>query len=172
MAENTEPRGDAELARVRVVERYGIVDMPVDVGVGRIAALAAQFFDAPMATVSIVDRDRIWFAAAHGLGQGVRQVARDDGLCASVILSDTPFAVNDALTDSRTANNRFVHEHQIRFYAGAPLLTFDGYLLERWLSWIEKRAPRRSKTWPSCRILRRLSWSSLSCDCPLLMLSA
>jgi phosphoserine phosphatase RsbU/P len=129
MTENVEPRGDAEVARVRAVERYQIADMPPDAGLELIAALAAQFFDAPIATVSIVHRDRIWFSAAHGLGRGVRQVAREEGLCGSVILSDPPFVVSDALTDSRTANNRFVHEHQIRFYAGAPIVTFDGYRL-------------------------------------------
>jgi phosphoserine phosphatase RsbU/P len=127
--ENAELPGSAEAARVRAVQQYRIVDVPPDAGFERIAALTAQIFDAPVAAVSIVDRDRIWLAAAHGLGPGVRQVPRDDGLCASVILSDTPYVVGDALTDSRTANNRFVQEHQIRFYAGAPIVTFDGHRL-------------------------------------------
>ncbi|WP_293343568.1 SpoIIE family protein phosphatase [Mycobacterium sp.] len=126
---NAQEGGDAEAARLRAVQRYRIVDVSPDAGFERIAALAAQIFDAPMAVLSIVDRDLIWLAAAYGLGQGVRQVPRDDGLCASVILSDAPYVVSDALTDSRTVDNRFVQEHQIRFYAGAPIVTFDGHRL-------------------------------------------
>lgn len=128
MAENAEP-GDAEVARLRAVERYRIVDMPPDAVFGRVAVLAAQIFGAAMATISVVDHDRIWFVAAFGFGQGVRRVARDDGLCASVIRSDVPYVVKDALTDPRTANNRFVHEHQIRFHAGVSIVTFDGHRL-------------------------------------------
>jgi sigma-B regulation protein RsbU (phosphoserine phosphatase) len=129
LVENAELRGSAEAARVRAVQRYRILDMAPDAGFERIAALAAQIFETPMAAVSIVDHDRIWLAAVHGLRPGVRQVPRDDDPCASVILSDTPYVVGDALTDSRTANNRFVQEHQIRFYAGAPIVTFDGHRL-------------------------------------------
>lgn len=94
----------------------------------RVAGLAARFFAVPMATVSIVDHDRIWFLAVHGLS-AAQQVARDDGLCASAIARLTPHMVQDVLTDPRTNGNRFVREHQIRFYACAPIVTFDGYRL-------------------------------------------
>ena len=81
-----------------------------------------------MAVVSIVDRDRVWFAAAHGF-DGVRQVDRDDGMSALVILNGGPFVVSDTLADSRTADMYFVREHGIRSFAGVPIVTFDGHRL-------------------------------------------
>jgi sigma-B regulation protein RsbU (phosphoserine phosphatase) len=128
MAENAEP-GDAEAARLRAVERYRIAGTSPDAMFGRVAVLAAQFFDTAMATISIVDHGRIWFVGAVGLGEHVRQLARDDGLCASVIRSDVPYVVCDALTDPRTTDNRFVHEQGIRFHAGVPIVTSDGHRL-------------------------------------------
>lgn len=94
----------------------------------RTAALASRSLNAPMAVVSIVDRDRIWFAAAHGFDD-VRQIDRDDGISAFAILNDSPFVLSDAHTDSRAADLYFVREHGVRFYAGAPIVTFDGHRL-------------------------------------------
>lgn len=129
MTEDIDTGFDAEDARLRAVVRYQVADTPVDRALQLVAELTAQIFDAPMATVSIVDHDRIWLAAAHGIAGSGREVGRDEGLCASVIQSDAAVVVSDALTDPRTAGNRFVHEHQIRFYAGAPVVTFDGHRL-------------------------------------------
>jgi phosphoserine phosphatase RsbU/P len=78
--------------------------------------------------VSIVDRDRIWLMAVHGIDAD-RQVARDDGLCVAAIEGDSPYVVEDALENSRAAANGFVREHGIRFYAAAPIVTVDGHRL-------------------------------------------
>ncbi|MET0897737.1 MAG: GAF domain-containing SpoIIE family protein phosphatase [Mycobacterium sp.] len=118
-----------DVARVHAVERYRILDTPPDRGFARIAGLAARLFDAPMAAISIVDTDRIWFMAVHGLDKSEQQAAPDAGLCLTAILGDSPYVVEDALTDPRTADNRFVQAHQVRFYVGAPLVTFDGHRL-------------------------------------------
>lgn len=121
--------GEVESARLAAVARYDILDTPPDGAFDRIAALAASLFDVPMATVSIVDADRIWFKAAHGL-QGVTQIGRDPGLCASAILQDGPYLVSDAWNDPRAADNPLVQgEANIRFYAGAPITTPDGFRL-------------------------------------------
>ncbi|WP_199430644.1 PP2C family protein-serine/threonine phosphatase [Qaidamihabitans albus] len=118
-----------EQARLGALARYDILDTPPDGAFDRIAALAARMLNAPIATVSIVDSDRIWFKATHGL-EGVTQVGRDPGLCASAILHDRPHVVPDALTDPRTAANPLVHgELGIRSYAGVPLTTADGHRL-------------------------------------------
>lgn len=118
-----------ETARMRAVSRYNILDTPADGTFDRIARLAASWFGTPIATVTIVDEDRIWFKAAHGL-EGVRQIDRDPGLCASAILCDRPYVVADARTDPRTAQNPLVQgELGVRFYAAAPITTADGYRL-------------------------------------------
>ena len=81
---------DNEHDRLAAVGRYDILDTPPDGAFDRVAALAARWFGAPIATVSIVDSDRIWFKATHGL-DGVTQIGRDSGLCASAILQDAPY---------------------------------------------------------------------------------
>lgn len=122
------PARPSEARRLDAVRRYDILDTPPDGAFDRIAALAARFFDVPIATVTIVDEDRIWFKAAHGID--VEEVGRDPGLCASAILQDDPYIVTDAIADPRCLNNPLVHgELGVRFYAAAPIRTHDGYNL-------------------------------------------
>lgn len=113
---------------MQALERYRLLEMPTDRVVSRIARLAARSLDMPIATVSIVGAEDIRFMAAHGL-PSMEHVARDDGLCASAVMSGTPHVVQDALSDPRTADNRFVRTHRIRFYASAPIVTSDGHSL-------------------------------------------
>lgn len=118
-----------ETARLAAVARYDILDTPPDGSFDRVASLAARWMGAPIASVTIVDKDRIWFKATHGL-VGVTQVGREPGLCSSAVMQDGPYAVNDALTDPRTAQNSLVQgEAAIRFYAAAPITTSDGHRL-------------------------------------------
>ncbi|WP_319460861.1 hypothetical protein [Micromonospora sp. RTP1Z1] len=73
-------------------------DTPADGTFTNVAWLAATTFGTPIATLSIVDRDRVWFAATHGL-DGVAEVGVDPGLCASVVKQDGPYVVTDAAVD-------------------------------------------------------------------------
>jgi len=118
------PPNEAE--RLRAVQRCEILDTPPDGAIDRITALAARVFQVPMAIVSIVDSDRIWFKSRYGLD--LRQVPRIPGLCASAILEHTPRIVTDAALDLRTQAHPLVTgEFGLRFYAAAPLTTIDGY---------------------------------------------
>jgi sigma-B regulation protein RsbU (phosphoserine phosphatase) len=119
------PNEDARMAAVR---RYDVLDTPPDGAFDQIAALAAHLFEVPIGIVSIVDTDRIWFKAHHGLD--VTQIDREPGLCASAILGDEPWIVTDAPHDLRTLANPLVAgDFGLRFYAGAPLTTHDGFNL-------------------------------------------
>jgi eukaryotic-like serine/threonine-protein kinase len=118
-----------EAARMAAVHRYAILDTPPDGAFDRIAAVAAELFDVPIAIVSIVDTDRIWFKSHHGL-EGVTEIGRDPGLCASAVLGHEPWVVVDAGIDPRTLANPLVAgEFGLRFYVGAPLTTSDGHNL-------------------------------------------
>jgi sigma-B regulation protein RsbU (phosphoserine phosphatase) len=122
------PQSSAEDDRIAAVRRYQVLDTPPDGAFDRIARLAATLFDVPIAIVSIVDTDRIWFKSHHGLD--VDQTDREPGLCASVILQGDTWIVTDARTDTRTLANPLVAgELGLRFYAGHPLTTSDGYNL-------------------------------------------
>ncbi|HEY0258233.1 MAG TPA: GAF domain-containing serine/threonine-protein kinase [Lacisediminihabitans sp.] len=114
-----------EVARMNAVERYGLLDTPPDDTFDRIAAIAARVMSTPVALVSIVDHHRIWFKAHHGLD--LLQVDRDPGFCASAITQDTPWIVEDARSDPRTATHPLVvGDFGLQFYAGVPLTTRDG----------------------------------------------
>ena len=110
------------------VRRYSILDTPPDGAFDRLTALAARLFSVPVAIVSIVDHDRIWFKSHHGLD--VQQISRDPGLCASAILQDDLWVVENAPEDPRALLNPLVAgEFGLKFYAGAPLKTRNGYNL-------------------------------------------
>jgi phosphoserine phosphatase RsbU/P len=118
-----------EARRLAAVRRYDVLGTPPDGAFGRVAALAARIFAAPMAAVTIVDTDRIWFKASYGL-DGLTEARRDPGLCDSAIAMDGPLVVTDAGADLRAVGNELVHgELGVRFYAAAPLTTADGYRL-------------------------------------------
>lgn len=117
-----------EAARMAAVRRYDILDSPPDGAFERITALAARRMRVPIAIISIVDEDRIWFKSHHGLP--VEQIDRDPGLCSSAILGDVPFIIEDARNDPRSLANPLVAgEFGLRFYAAVPLTTNDGYNL-------------------------------------------
>ena len=117
-----------EADRMAAVRRYQILDTPPDGSFDRVTALAARRFGAPISIISIVDHDRIWFKSHHGLD--VQQIGRDPGLCASAILSSEAHVLVDASTDVRSLANPLVAgDFGLRFYAGVPLETSDGFNL-------------------------------------------
>jgi len=117
-----------ETDRLAALYSYDILDTPPDGAFDRVTALAARYFDVPVALVSLVDEDRIWFKSRHGLEAA--EIPRSPGLCASVILSEGAYIVKNALEDPRTLANPLVAgELGVRFYAAAPLITHDGFRL-------------------------------------------
>jgi GAF domain-containing protein len=118
-----------EQERLAAVRRYDVLDTPPVGAFDRVTRLASTLLDMPIAIVSIVDTDRIWFKSAHGL-EGVQEIDRVPGLCASAILGDGPYIIGDAEIDPRTLANPLVAgELGLRFYAGVPLTTGDGHNL-------------------------------------------
>ncbi len=117
-----------EALRLDAVRRYDILDTPPDGSFDRLAAIAARRFRTPIAIISIVDNDRIWFKSHHGLD--VSEIGRAPGLCASAILSAETYVLTDAKLDPRSLSNPLVAgEFGLRFYAAAPLTTHDGFNL-------------------------------------------
>jgi GAF domain-containing protein len=115
--------------RLAAVRRYEILDAPVGDEFDAFVRAAATVCGTPIATVSIVDADRVWFAASRGLG-GIAQVGVEPGLCASAFHADGPYVVNDAVGDPRTLDHPLVRgEPRMRFYAAAPIVTADGHHL-------------------------------------------
>ena len=117
-----------EVERLTALKKYEILDTPADGSFDRITALASMIFKVPIAIISLVDTDRIWFKSHHGLD--VKQIHRDPGLCASAILSNELYVIENAKEDPRCLTNPLVAgEFGLRFYAATPLTTDDNYNL-------------------------------------------
>ncbi len=118
-----------EAARLAELRRFNLLDTPPDGAFDHITELAAKLFDVPIALVTLVDEDRIWFKSRYGL-DGVEEIGRDPGLCASAVLQDTPYIVEEARQDPRTLANPLVRgSFGLQFYAAASLRTSGGHRL-------------------------------------------
>lgn len=119
---------DLEKERIISLKKYDILDTPPDGSFDRITKLAAILLEVPIAIITLVDTDRIWFKSRYGVD--VQQIGRDPGLCASAILSDEFYEVDDTRNDPRTLANPLVaSEFGLRFYAAVPLKVKDGHNL-------------------------------------------
>ena len=117
-----------EQFRIRTLYRYNILDTPPDGSFDKMTQLAAKTFNVPIAIISLVDTDRIWFKSKYGLD--INQITRDPGLCASAIMTNDIYIVEDARKDPRTLTNPLVAgDFGLQFYAAAPLHTSSGYNL-------------------------------------------
>jgi PAS domain S-box-containing protein len=117
-----------ELDRIKALNSFGILDTPAEPAFDRITALAKRLFDVPIAIISLIDEDRQWFKSCVGLN--TKQTDRKIAFCAHVVFLGAPLVVEDAQNDPRFFDNPLVAgEPKIRFYAGAPLRTQDGYIL-------------------------------------------
>ena len=117
-----------EQARIRNLYKYNILDTPPDGSFNKMTQLAAKIFNVPISIISLVDTERIWFKSKYGVD--VDQIGRDPGLCASAIMSDDVYIVEDAKNDPRTLANPLVAgDFGLQFYAAAPLHTAEGYNL-------------------------------------------
>ena len=117
-----------EEARLQTLITYNILDTPPEKQFDDITRLAAFIADCPMATITLVDRNRQWFKAK--VGADVTETPRDVSFCAHAILQREPFVVPDAAQDLRFRDNPFVTgEPGLRYYAGIPLVTQDDHAL-------------------------------------------
>lgn len=117
-----------EQERLAALRSYGILDSNPEPSLQAIAELASQICNTPIAAISFVDEDRVWFKAVVGIA--LDEIPRDQSFCGYTILQDGPLVVNDALADDRFSKSPLVQVvNGIRFYAGIPLITTDGYQL-------------------------------------------
>ena len=120
-----------EAERLEALHSYGIIDTESDPVFNDLALLAAFVCGTPMSLVSLLDEDRQWAKAMVGLN--TRVLPREQTFCDTAVRASGTggvFEVTDAANDSRFANNPLVTgTPHIRFYAGAPLLTPEGYPL-------------------------------------------
>jgi len=116
-----------ETARLAALARYAVLDTPAEAEFDDLVGLAAQICGVPIALISLIDAERQWFKARLGLA--APETPREVAFCAYAITQPTElFIVPDAHADERFATNPLVTaDPHIRFYAGIPLQTSEGY---------------------------------------------
>ncbi|UAA37626.1 GAF domain-containing protein [Paraneptunicella aestuarii] len=113
-----------EQERLCLLDSLNILDTPPESRFDDITKEAKEYYQVPIALVSIVDADRQWFKSCQGLD--VSETHRDISFCGHAIHHDEILYIPDALEDIRFATNPLVTgEPKIRFYAGAPLIIRD-----------------------------------------------
>ena len=147
------PLPSDEAGRLTVLREHHILDTPPVAEFDDLVRLAALLCGVPIAAVSLIDEDRQWFKSIIGLD--CSQTPRDAAFCAHTILTPEMLIVPDTQKDVRFADNPMVTgDPHLRFYAGMPLLTEDGYCLGS-LCIIDKEV--RSFTPEQAEILRLLA---------------
>lgn len=117
-----------EESRLQCLRALNILDTPAEERFDRYTRLVKKMMDVPIALVSLVDDDRLWFKSRVGLD--ATEASRDISFCGHAILGHDTFVINDALNDTRFADNPLVlSEPNIRFYAGVPLVYSDASAL-------------------------------------------
>ncbi|MBK9709797.1 MAG: PAS domain S-box protein [Kouleothrix sp.] len=114
-----------EVGRLRALTCYAILGTPPEAPFDEICGLAAHLCETPIALVSFVEADRLWFKSRVGLAETHWPI--DSAFCARTIAQPDIFIVADTLDDQRFAMSPLVTgEPYIRFYAGVPLLSPSG----------------------------------------------
>lgn len=121
---------DDEAARLAELRSFGILDTHPDPSFDDISQLARRVAGSDIGIISLVDEERQWFKSCVGAFLGQQQTPRSISFCGHTILQQTPLIIEDASTDPRFAENPLViGEPRIRFYAGFPLISSNGFAL-------------------------------------------
>ena len=117
-----------ESDRLTALERYEILDTEPERNFDDITRIASVICRTPISAITLIDRDRQWLKSAVGLETS--ETTREQAFCAHTILSSDLLVVEDATKDARFQDNPLVTGNpNIRFYAGAPLITPDRFRL-------------------------------------------
>lgn len=118
-----------EFERIAALKRYHLIHTPPEPVLDQIVQLAATTFDIPMALITLVDVDHVFFKASIGV-QGLTGMSRGRSLCSIAILDTAPLIIHYAEEKKCLLNNPIIAaELGLKFYASAPLITPDGFAI-------------------------------------------
>ena len=122
------PIPENETARLQTLRQYQVLDTDSEEAFDDLTRLASYVCDTPTALISLVDENRQWFKARVGVQ--ARETSRNISFCGHAILNQGCFIIEDALLDERFVDNPLVlNEPFVRFYAGMPLLSPEGFAI-------------------------------------------
>ena len=123
------PIPEDEEARLSALTELQLLDTETEPAFDRIISKVARVFEMPIALISLVDRHRLFFKSHTGLPDDLaesRQASRDVSVCGHVVWKNEVTVIEDLARDRRFANNPWIRERGLRFYAGAPLHAPNG----------------------------------------------
>lgn len=124
--QNTNPKPANEDKRLEALRKLNILDSMPEKQFDDITRLASIICGTPMTLITLIDEDRQWFKSKIGIDD--TETPRDVSFCRYAIMDNKVFEVENALKDPRFVENPFVTDDpNVRFYAGAPLTTREGY---------------------------------------------
>ncbi|TCO76084.1 sensor domain-containing phosphodiesterase [Chromatocurvus halotolerans] len=118
--------GAYEAKRLATLRQLNLLDTTPSESFDRITRMASRIFNLPIAAISLSDEDRQWFKSRVGVEH--QEIPRFRACCGEVADTSGMVVVEDLLA-STTYQNSVLAESGMRFYAGAPLTTRDGYTL-------------------------------------------
>ena len=115
-----------DTARLRTLHQYQIVNTTPEQIFDDYVAWAAQLFGVPIALISLVDADYVWFKAVAG-ASGISGLARNESMCSAAILVGEDVVVSDYKPEScHLIKPDVAQASGLNFYAGAALIAQDG----------------------------------------------
>ena len=124
------PTPPNEEERLAELDGLNLLDTPMEADFDQVTERLTKLFKVPIALLTLIDKDRQWFKSQTGLPVDLaeaRCTSRDVSLCGHVIANDEVLIVRDLARDPRFANNPWVKERGLRFYAGVPLRGPNGF---------------------------------------------
>ena len=117
-----------EQDRLQALRKLDLIDIHTGESFDRISRLASRLFEMPISMISLIEADRQIIKA--GVGVDLEELPIQDSFCRHTIQSQDVLVVPDATKDERFSGNRFVAgDANFRFYAGTPLITYDGFCI-------------------------------------------
>ncbi|EIE52235.1 histidine kinase [Salipiger aestuarii] len=121
------PKASNEEERLSELHSFGVLDAAPDPAFDEVVDLLATMLEVPVVLISLVDAHRQWFRARHGFVPS--ETPLNQSICSHAILEDGILEIEDTLLDLRSADNPLCCglTDNMRFYAGAPLITRSGH---------------------------------------------
>jgi PAS domain S-box-containing protein len=121
-------RAGKEAGRLRALRAYQLLDSSEGGAYEAFTDLARQITGCSMATITLVDEDRVWYKSRAGID--VSEMPREESFSTHVVASGKPLVVHDAPSDKRFRENQLVTgEPHVRFYAGVPLVAPGSFVI-------------------------------------------
>ncbi|MEA2405601.1 MAG: hypothetical protein QOE08_2248 [Thermoleophilaceae bacterium] len=121
-----------DAARIRALRATGLLDSPVEEAFDRLARIAAEALNAPVALVSLVDENRQFFKSCLGLPEpwaSKRETPLSHSFCQHTLASGEPMVIDDAREHPILKDNDAIEDLNVIAYAGIPLIDRDGFVL-------------------------------------------